>query len=196
MRLHDALSILTQSLVLAKASAALTRGEKRREKHITERAFHLKEDPILVPKDVVKHRDSATSSVSDDESIECDPFSDDVDVGILSCGMDAVCVESEESELGGLCMEMTYEARELEDCYKASDGYFGCLTLQQVDGLCDECEPACQGFVEGCCEKCTRQATDFALECGCAMMPLLPFGHGLRLCKNSVASKISGCLGN
>eukprot|EP00339_Tiarina_fusa_P018568 CAMPEP_0117085048 /NCGR_PEP_ID=MMETSP0472-20121206/59824_1 /TAXON_ID=693140 ORGANISM="Tiarina fusus, Strain LIS" /NCGR_SAMPLE_ID=MMETSP0472 /ASSEMBLY_ACC=CAM_ASM_000603 /LENGTH=403 /DNA_ID=CAMNT_0004814219 /DNA_START=84 /DNA_END=1295 /DNA_ORIENTATION=- len=50
------------------------------------------------------------------ETTECDPNSEDTDVGILSCGLGRYCMESSGSELGGLCVlesvdrELQYDA--------------------------------------------------------------------------------------
>lgn len=42
---------------------------------------------------------------SQEDKKECDPKSDDPDIGILSCGLDKRCVESNGSLLGGQCMD-------------------------------------------------------------------------------------------
>jgi hypothetical protein len=39
-----------------------------------------------------------------EELLECDPESDEVDVGVLSCGVGRYCVESDESKKGGYCV--------------------------------------------------------------------------------------------
>jgi hypothetical protein len=44
----------------------------------------------------------------------CDPQSDDLDVGILACGMGRCCVESDESPLGGSCMPSLKKAPTLK----------------------------------------------------------------------------------
>jgi hypothetical protein len=52
-------------------------------------------------------QDSASSEVRSDDreaSVECDPLSKMTDSGILGCAMDLHCIESEESEMGGLCV--------------------------------------------------------------------------------------------
>jgi hypothetical protein len=56
------------------------------------------------------------NSVASKSVMECDPTSDGADVGILGCGMNQYCAESEDSILGGFCMNSNAEKnRELED---------------------------------------------------------------------------------
>ena len=43
---------------------------------------------------------------------ECDPMSEDPDVGILSCGSDLHCYETADSKLGGVCLPIAH-ARKL-----------------------------------------------------------------------------------
>jgi hypothetical protein len=52
----------------------------------------------------------------------CDPQSNDLDVGILSCGMGRYCVESNESPLGGNCMP---SLKKKAPTLKASGGFLG-----------------------------------------------------------------------
>jgi len=45
--------------------------------------------------------------------MECDPSSDDPDVGVLACGSGYVCVEDEGSILGGYCMNTSRDLEEM-----------------------------------------------------------------------------------
>jgi hypothetical protein len=53
---------------------------------------------------------------SQEGTVECDPASSDADVGLLSCGMGNYCMESQDSKLGGFCVEspMAFD-RDLQD---------------------------------------------------------------------------------
>jgi hypothetical protein len=53
---------------------------------------------------------------SQEGTFECDPASSDADVGLLSCGMGNYCMESQDSKLGGFCVEspMAFD-RDLQD---------------------------------------------------------------------------------
>jgi hypothetical protein len=77
-------------------------------------------------------QDSASSKVAFDDreaSVECNPRSKVSDSGIFSCGMDSHCVESEESEMGGLCVsskQATSFNRALQQnvtCVEGPDAY-------------------------------------------------------------------------
>jgi hypothetical protein len=45
-----------------------------------------------------------SNSKSPKDFQECDPESDEPDVGVLSCGAGRYCVESDESKIGGFCV--------------------------------------------------------------------------------------------
>jgi hypothetical protein len=58
---------------------------------------------------VLKNTKHPSSRVN--KKAECDPFSEELDVGVLSsCGMDKHCKESTDSLLGGLCEEVEVSA--------------------------------------------------------------------------------------
>jgi hypothetical protein len=68
----------------------------------------------------------------------CDPESDNLDVGILSCGMSRYCVESDESPLGGRCVPSLKKAPTL----KASGQLLGGRLKNKNRAKAMECNPS------------------------------------------------------
>lgn len=96
-----------------------------------------------------------------EKKIECDPSSQELDIGILSCGIGKYCDESTESSLGGLCVDHENEAsssvnRMLQDdaltpyC-SGGDLYmsYNC-NCQAVDNITGTGEVFCTPY-EDCC---------------------------------------------
>ncbi|KAG7341946.1 hypothetical protein IV203_007038 [Nitzschia inconspicua] len=66
----------------------------------------------------------------EEELVECDPQSEDADVGVLSCGVGRYCVESDESKKGGLCVASHNEVD------RGLQGGQGILLLGLYDTFC------------------------------------------------------------
>lgn len=57
-------------------------------------------------------------NVEQEELVECDPESEDADVGVLSCGAGSYCIESENSKKGGYCLSSPDEIdRNLQESF-------------------------------------------------------------------------------
>ena len=67
----------------------------------------------------------------------CDPTSDEADVGLLSCGFNYYCAESQDSYLGGVCSNVvkSSKGRRLQD---SDAGIFETIDL---NGFCDPSSP-------------------------------------------------------
>jgi hypothetical protein len=72
----------------------------------------------------LKNKHAITTSMAQKN---CDPSSDDVDVGVLSCDLGYDCVPHESSALGGLCVSSARELQAVEYCdlcgYGSTVGY-------------------------------------------------------------------------
>jgi hypothetical protein len=102
---------------------------------------HVKQDNVLEKKRAGSARlvqDTASSEVPSDDreaSVECDPRSKVADTGIVGCGMDSHCVESEESELGGLCVAL----RQAPSVNRALQRDVRCVEGPYEDGTTCDC---------------------------------------------------------
>lgn len=99
---------------------------------------------------------------------ECDPRSTDVDVGVLSCDLDAVCMPHEQSTLGGICSPRLTAWMKLEsgdtgvaECDPSSnDADIGILSCGN-DEFCLQDSSATLG---GICVKSTLTSTETSTE--------------------------------
>jgi hypothetical protein len=56
------------------------------------------------------------------DAVQCDPKAVDADVGILSCGLEQYCMESKDSDLGGVCVDR--DTPVVPDRKLFADGYY------------------------------------------------------------------------
>jgi hypothetical protein len=144
MRFAIAVGILAHTLPVVAADAEapnkvhLTRAARKKRVHDRIISLSGGEKPqndvqlslIATPfleKRLSQGRGGLKNSVPSKSVLECDPTYDGADVGILGCGMNQYCAESEDSTLGGFCMKSNTETdlknRELQDFEFISPSY-------------------------------------------------------------------------
>jgi hypothetical protein len=83
--------------------------------------------------DVFRHRQGTRrarilSNTAHEEATKvCDPLSLDADIGILSCGPYHYCMESKDSDLGGVCT-MRHDVPMMSERNMLADGYYHSMT--------------------------------------------------------------------
>jgi hypothetical protein len=110
MRLTIAATLLTQAIPAASSSQSKNVGPLQKNKNIKMRRLQARKqrlDKAPAIQRSVLLEDPAIENMSllkNSKKVECDPSSQLLDVGILSCGAGLYsCEESEESSLGGFC---------------------------------------------------------------------------------------------
>ena len=111
----------------------------------------------------------------------CNPSSDDADVGLLSCGFNHYCAESQDSYLGGICSKTVDSSmgRRLQD---SDVSVFGTVDLQE---FCDPSSPTVGTYSCDC--------TNFDLSTGSGYIGcVLSEGYCFEECPQVCASLSAG----
>jgi len=87
--------------------------------------------------------------------VECDPKSNSVDVGILSCGANRYCVESDDSALGGICSSVDIGGDHLQ------------RKLQENETIIDVISELCAGSENFTCDACAIDAAAYTATSKC-----------------------------